>query len=259
MYGLITHPLVPLRAYNSERSEMVSQLLFGEYVKILVKQEKWLYVENITDGYTGWADIRMINPVTDSTFLKSRHQKADRLQHPYNIIYNTKINQSKLLPGGSIIYDLSGDEFSADGEIWSLIEPDSLAVGRFDVHRILETAIQYLNAPYLWGGKSVLGIDCSGLVQVVYGIGGYLLPRDASQQVLQGELVDFLSESMPGDLAFFGSEEGSITHVGILVDNASIIHASGWVKIENIDSQGIISSKTGEYTHQLRVIKRIIC
>jgi cell wall-associated NlpC family hydrolase len=259
MYGLITHPLVPLRAYNSERSEMVSQLLFGEYVKILVKQEKWLYVENITDGYTGWADIRMINPVTDSTFLKSRHQKADRLLHPYNIIYNTKINQSKLLPGGSIIYDLSGDEFSADGEIWSLIEPDSLAVGRFDVHRILETAIQYLNAPYLWGGKSVLGIDCSGLVQVVYGIGGYLLPRDASQQVLQGELVDFLSESMPGDLAFFGSEEGSITHVGILVDNASIIHASGWVKIENIDSQGIISSKTGEYTHQLRVIKRIIC
>jgi len=259
MYGLITHPLVPLRAYNSERSEMVSQLLFGEYVKILVKQEKWLYVENITDGYTGWADIRMINPVTDSTFLKSRHQKADRLLHPNNIIYNTKINQSKLLPGGSIIYDLSGDEFSADGEIWSLIEPDSLAVGRFDVHRILETAIQYLNAPYLWGGKSVLGIDCSGLVQVVYGIGGYLLPRDASQQVLQGELVDFLSESMPGDLAFFGSEEGSITHVGILVDNASIIHASGWVKIENIDSQGIISSKTGEYTHQLRVIKRIIC
>lgn len=259
MYGLITHPLVPLRAYNSERSEMVSQLLFGEYVKILVKQEKWLYVENITDGYTGWADIRMINPVTDSAFLKSRHQKADSLLHPYNIIYNTKINQSKLLPGGSIIYDLSGDEFSADGEIWSLIEPDSLAVGRFDVHRILETAIQYLNAPYLWGGKSVLGIDCSGLVQVVYGIGGYLLPRDASQQVLQGELVDFLSESMPGDLAFFGSEEGSITHVGILVDNSSIIHASGWVKIENIDSQGIISSKTGEYTHQLRVIKRIIC
>ena len=259
MYGLITHPLVPLRAYNSERSEMVSQLLFGEYVKILEKQEKWLYVENITDGYTGWADIRMINPVTDSTFLKSRQQKSDRLLHPYNIIYNTKINQSKLLPGGSIIYDLSGDEFSADGEIWSLIEPDSLAVGRFDVHRILETAIQYLNAPYLWGGKSVLGIDCSGLVQVVYGIGGYLLPRDASQQVLQGELVDFLSESMPGDLAFFGSEEGSITHVGILVDNATIIHASGWVKIESVDSQGVISSKTGEYTHQLRVIKRIVC
>lgn len=259
MYGLITHPLVPLRAGNSERSEMISQLLFGEYVKILEKHEKWLYVENITDGYTGWADIKMINPVTDSVFQKSRQQKTNRLLHPYNIIYNTKTNQSKLLPGGSVIHDLNGDEFSVDGEIWSLIEPDSFVCGKFvDVHRILETAKQYLNAPYLWGGKSVLGIDCSGLVQVVYSVGGYMLPRDASQQVVQGELVDFLSESMPGDLAFFGSEEGDITHVGILIDNASIIHASGWVKIENIDSQGIISSKTGEYTHQLRVIKRII-
>lgn len=259
MYGLITHPLVPLRAGNSERSEMISQLLFGEYVKILEKHEKWIYVENITDGYTGWADIKMINPVTDSVFQKSRQQKTNRLLHPYNIIYNTKTNQSKLLPGGSVIHDLNGDEFSVDGEIWSLIEPDSFVCGKFvDVHRILETAKQYLNAPYLWGGKSVLGIDCSGLVQVVYSIGGYMLPRDASQQVVQGELVDFLSESMPGDLAFFGSEEGDITHVGILIDNASIIHASGWVKIENIDSQGIISSKTGEYTHQLRVIKRII-
>lgn len=259
MYGLITHPLVPLRAGNSERSEMISQLLFGEYVKILEKHEKWLYVENITDGYTGLADIKMINPVTDSVFQKSRQQKTNRLLHPYNIIYNTKTNQSKLLPGGSVIHDLNGDEFSVDGEIWSLIEPDSFVCGKFvDVHRILETAKQYLNAPYLWGGKSVLGIDCSGLVQVVYSIGGYMLPRDASQQVVQGELVDFLSESMPGDLAFFGSEEGDITHVGILIDNASIIHASGWVKIENIDSQGIISSKTGEYTHQLRVIKRII-
>lgn len=234
-------------------------MLFGEYVKILEKHEKWLYVENITDGYTGWADIKMINPVTDSVFQKSRQQKTNRLLHPYNIIYNTKTNQSKLLPGGSVIHDLNGDEFSVDGEIWSLIEPDSFVCGKFvDVHRILETAKQYLNAPYLWGGKSVLGIDCSGLVQVVYSIGGYMLPRDASQQVVQGELVDFLSESMPGDLAFFGSEEGDITHVGILIDNASIIHASGWVKIENIDSQGIISSKTGEYTHQLRVIKRII-
>lgn len=258
MYGLITHPLVPLRASNNERSEMISQLLFGEYVKILEKLEKWLYVENTTDGYTGWADAKMINPVSDSLFQQSIQQKADRLLHPYSIIFNTKTNESKLLPGGSIIYDLNGDEFNIDGEVWSLIDPDSLADGNFDVHHILYTAKQYLNAPYLWGGKSVLGIDCSGLVQVVYCIGGYILPRDASQQVVQGELVDFLSESMPGDLAFFGSEEGCITHVGILIDNSTIIHASGWVKIESVDYQGIISSKTGEYTHQLRVIKRIV-
>lgn len=258
MYGIIKHPLVPLRVSNSERSEMTSQLLFGDYVRILEREEKWFYIENITDGYKGWADAKMVTLVTETAFQKSRTQKSDRLLHAYNIIYNTKINQSKLIPGGSTIYDLIDDEFIIDGESWSLIEPDSFAVGYFDRYRIIDTAKQYLNAPYLWGGKSVLGVDCSGLVQLVYAIGGYLLPRDASQQVGQGKLVDFLSESLPGDLAFFGKEDGIITHVGILTDNSSIIHASGWVKIENIDSQGIISSETGEYTHELRVIKRII-
>ncbi|MPN27215.1 hypothetical protein SDC9_174643 [bioreactor metagenome] len=123
---------------------------------------------------------------------------------------------------------------------------------------ILKIATMYLNAPYLWGGKSLLGIDCSGLVQVVFSICGIQLPRDASQQVEKGDLVNFLGEAQQGDLAFFDNEAGNITHVGILLDATRIIHASGWVKIEKIDNHGIISSQTGEYTHKLKVIKRLI-
>jgi gamma-D-glutamyl-L-lysine dipeptidyl-peptidase len=258
MYGLITLPLVPLRASDSEQSEMTSQLLFGEYVKILEQHEKWCFVENNLDKYTGWVNRKMISPVSDEAFLKSRQSTVTKLHRTHTVVYNAKHNHTKLLPGGSLIYDLQGEEFYVGDESWCLIEPYTFQEGKYKVHLLLETAMQYLNAPYLWGGKSVLGIDCSGFVQVVFAIAGYTLPRDASQQVEQGELVDFLSEALPGDLAFFVNETGSVVHVGILVDNKSIIHASGWVKIESFDSQGIISSETGEYTHQLGVVKRII-
>lgn len=258
MYGLITLPVVPLRASDSERSEMISQLLFGEYVKIIDQHEKWLSVENLSDHYSGWVDKKMVTLVTEKDFTEAQQMRIARLFRTYNIIYNARLNQTKLIPGGSVVYDLQSDEFRIGKESWSLIEPDAVKENSFGVDQIVETALQYLNAPYLWGGKTVLGIDCSGLVQIVYAIGGFSLPRDASMQVEYGETISFLSEANAGDLAFFGNEEGGITHVGILTDNAKIIHASGWVKVESIDSQGIISSDTGEYTHYLRVIKRII-
>lgn len=258
MYGLIKLPLVPLRINNSECSEMTSQLLFGEYVRIKEKQEKWIYIENVTDDYSGWIDAKMVMPVTELAFLKSRQMKVCRLQSVYNMIYNAELSQKKLIPGGSFIYELNANDFMIGDEIWTLSEPGAATDGCFNAHRIIETALQYVNAPYLWGGKSVLGIDCSGLVQVVYSIGGYSLPRNAYMQATCGESVFSLSEALPGDLAFFGKEGGGITHVGMLIDNTHIIHASGWVKIEKMDYQGIISSTTGEYTHQLRAIRRIL-
>ena len=111
---------------------------------------------------------------------------------------------------------------------------------------------------YLWGGRNALGIDCSGFTQMMYRIFGIQLPRDASEQVKIGETVDFLTEAQTGDLAFFENKDHKIIHVGMLMDNESIMHASGRVKINRIDATGIVSEEDGQHTHQLRIIKRII-
>jgi cell wall-associated NlpC family hydrolase len=141
--------------------------------------------------------------------------------------------------------------FGFDGQVVKGLEKGS-------VKNILSTAYLFLNAPYLWGGKSPFGIDCSGFTQITYKINGYKLPRDANQQVELGEPLSFVEEAEAGDLAFFDNEEGKIVHVGILLDNQQIIHASGCVKIDKFDHYGIFSSDTKKYSHTLRVIKRIL-
>jgi cell wall-associated NlpC family hydrolase len=123
---------------------------------------------------------------------------------------------------------------------------------------LINTAYMYLNAPYLWGGKSVFGIDCSGFTQMVYKLNGYKLLRDAAQQASQGEVLSFIEESEPGDLAFFDNEEGKIIHVGIMLENNYIIHASGKVRIDRLDHLGIYNAELNRHTHRLRVIKKII-
>lgn len=124
--------------------------------------------------------------------------------------------------------------------------------------KIINTALKYFNAPYLWGGRTPLGIDCSGLTQIVYKIAGLNLPRDAYQQAQLGEHFSFLEEALPGDLAFFDNELGEIIHVGIIWEKNKIIHASGKVRIDNIDHAGIFNLETHRYTHQLRLMKRIV-
>ncbi|HOG04681.1 MAG: NlpC/P60 family protein [Paludibacter sp.] len=263
-YGFVKLPLVPVRAADNERSEMTTQLLFGEYVKIIDEQEKWLYIKNIRDGYQGWADRKMITGVPESIFLKSKQMKVTKVCTPYALIHNQVLNQSMLIPGGSLLYDLQANVFKLYGETWTLMDINC-ALNSFNQtsdentsrELLINTAMSYINVPYLWGGKSVLGIDCSGLVQTVYSIAGFSLPRDASQQAQHGTLVESLSDAVIGDLAFFGDTKGKITHVGILKNNTEVIHASGWVKVDRIDEYGIISSITGEYTHKLQTISRI--
>ena len=122
---------------------------------------------------------------------------------------------------------------------------------------LVNTALHYLNSPYMWGGKSPFGIDCSGFVQCVYQLHGVQLPRDAYLQAEHGETLGFIDESEAGDLAFFDDEEGKITHVGIIMSDYHIIHAFGQVRIDRLDQTGIFNNALNKHTHKLRVIKKI--
>jgi len=257
MLGIISIPLVPLRESENERSEMTSQLLFGECVEVLEAHDNWLLVQNLSDKYIGWADRKMIqilNEVGKRTILKKKPWCVSNQLLVYKDV-NSKLDM--ILPGGSMIHDFDGIgkneyDFTLSRSGNYLISDVISGSG------LIDFAKKYLNTPYLWGGKTILGIDCSGFVQVVFSIFGIQLPRDASQQVEQGNVIDFLTEVKAGDLAFFENSDGKIIHVGILINSKMIIHASGWVKIDTIDSQGIFSIQMGEYTHKLRVIKRLI-
>jgi len=257
MKGLICLPLVPLRQNDSDRSEMTSQLLFGERVEILETREKWILVRNIADNYTGWADRKMIQ-IIDNKDNSDNGTELYCISYPLVTCHTKDNSETLLLPGGSKINRLQGNKAIIAGKTFYIDPIDIIMTDEISGERLISLAKQYLNAPYLWGGKSIMGIDCSGFVQVIYDMCGIQLPRDASQQVECGKLINNISELQAGDLAFFKNQDGKIMHVGMMINKHQIIHASGCVKIERLDEKGIISNQTGEYSHSLSILKRII-
>ena len=253
MFGICNLAIIPVRAEASDRSEQVSQLLFGEHFKIIELTAKWAQVEIAYDGYIGWIDAKQYQLISqeDYAFLNETASilNADLIEYittPNNQLMPVSLGASLSFLEHSII---NASHYSFDGTKVSGIKPKS---------EILKTAFLYLNAPYLWGGKTPFGIDCSGFTQMVYKLNGYHLLRDASQQATQGVPLSFIEESEPGDLAFFDNEEGNIIHVGIMMENNYIIHASGKVRIDRLDHLGIYNAETNRHTHKLRVIKKII-
>lgn len=249
-YGICNLAIVPVRADASDRSEQVTQLLFGEAFEILEWKEKWVQIKTAADQYTGWIDrlqFTMLGHMDYQSLLQAPAPLTYRaVTQAWKITDNTII----YLPAGSSLTFLEGTTSHIGNQKVEIIgeigESDNLA----------NIARSYLNTPYLWGGRTHFGIDCSGFTQVVYRLAGISIKRDASQQVLQGEAVTELSNSRLGDLAFFNNPEGRITHVGIMLNNSQIIHASGKVKIDAIDNEGIWSEELKRYTHKLHSIKR---
>lgn len=223
--------VAPLRAENSHQSEMVSQLLYGENVEILETLGGFSKIRMDFDQYEGWVDSKQIN-----TF-DSRDS---------NSIIITDNFISTELPEGKIL-------LSAGSEV----DVKYLSHAQNAVSTISETALSFLNVPYLWSGRSYFGIDCSGFTQIVYKIHGRKLPRDAYQQAEIGSVLDFIEESEPGDLAFFDDSEGKIVHVGIMLADQQIIHAYGKVRIDTLDSLGIFNKDLNRHTHKLRFVKRM--
>jgi len=262
MFGINLNSVLPMRSEAREQSEMCSQLLFGEHFEILEEGEKFYYIESIQDKYKGWVDKKMITPISENLAKDLTEDEHAITNKPIANCFIESKNENIILSGGSSVpfYDPKKESFTIGEKVFHISkEQVNLPLTKnFSGDEMLSIAFMYLNTPYLWGGRNSLGIDCSGFVQVVLSICGKEFPRDCAQQVEQGTLVSFLPEARSGDLAFFENTAGVVSHVGILINNNQIIHASGRVKIESIDAQGIIHEETGNYTHQLRLIKRIL-
>lgn len=253
MYGICNLAIIPLRIEPSDRSEQVSQVLFGEHFEILEQQKQWFKIRLQFDNYEGWIDSKQCQIITENDFTEISNS-AQILNHDLVEYVTTGDNLLIPIPIGASLSFLNYDSINKNN-----IEFEGLKVtGIKPKSELIKTAYMYLNAPYLWGGKTPFGIDCSGFTQMVYKLNGYKLLRDASQQSTQGEALSFIEESEPGDLAFFDNEEGKIIHVGIIMNDNYIIHASGKVRIDRLDHLGIYNAETNRHTHKLRVIKKII-
>ncbi len=251
--------IAPVRSSPSDKEEIVTQLLFGELVDIidLSKSKKnWCQIRCDWDGYEGWMDIRQLQ------MISPEEVESYRVDHAYCLdLVSTLTNNDHFLPitMGATLPNFDGFNLHVCDKHYTF---GGQAIRQENIKAtpeiIIKLARRYLYAPYLWGGRSPFGIDCSGFTQTVFKMAGIKLRRDASQQIEQGKLIDFVEQAQPADLAFFDNDKGRIVHVGIVMDCGFIIHASGQVRIDKLDHYGIFNEKTGIYSHKLRIIKRLL-
>lgn len=256
-FGICPLSVVPIRSNSTNKSEMVSQLLFGELVEILEsKGRQWSKIRCQWDNFVGWVSSSQLKAITPSEFEDFQTNYAYSLELMQPVMGNKQyipITLAARLPNFDGIRFMLGDEaFTFSGQA---VFPKDIAPG---AEFILKIARKYINAPFLWGGRSPFGLDSAGFTQVVYKMAGIKLPREAGEQVYVGEAVDFAEQARPGDLAFFENRNNRIHHVGIILPEQQIIHAYGNVRIDKLDHYGIYNEEETRYTHKLRVIKRVL-
>lgn len=255
LFGICNLSIVPVRAEESDKSEMISQVLFGEHFEIIEKTKNWSKIRISFDNFEGYIDNKQYQEITEDFYnsiernnLTFSGEILDFVTSENNDLTTIAIgSQLPVFNNGNL--KLGSKSYRYDNNVFS---------SQLSKSEILKIAFTYLNSPYLWGGKTPFGIDCSGFTQMVYKLSGYKLPRDAKEQAKQGEVLSFIEESEPGDLAFFDNEEGEIIHVGIVLNDYNIIHAHGKVRIDTLDHSGIFNADIQKHTHKLRVIKKMI-
>jgi cell wall-associated NlpC family hydrolase len=253
--GICILPMIPVREKPSDKTQMINQLLFGDVVQIKDRHKSWLFTEASHDSYAGWVDEKQISFPPSAFFEQIENEEPVFLSEKYAVAHGK--NGSRLsLVMGSRLPGFDKNTFHIGDSNYKLPGAVHILRGEQKQEVMIKTAKKFLGSPYLWGGRSFFGNDCSGFTQIVYRMCGYNLPRDSSQQAEQGLLVSFIEEAKPGDLAFFEDEEGHIVHVGIMLSNHQIIHSSGQVRIDTIDHEGIFNKAAKQYTHKLRFIKR---
>ena len=233
--GICTVSVAPIRAQHSHQSEMTSQLLYGETFEIIKEAGDFLKIKMDFDGYEGYVSKHQISTSFEEKIFEI---KPEIISETFIIAH---------LPEGKML-------LSRGSEIRLKSDRNTI---KLSLENIAETAKSFLNFPYLWSGRSFFGVDCSGFVQLVYKVHDISLPRDSAHQAQIGEVLSFVEESKPGDLAFFENEEGLITHVGMMLNNHEIIHAFGKVRIDSLDSTGIFNKDLNKHTHKLRFIRSL--
>lgn len=255
--GICLLSVVPCRKEASNTSEMVTQLLFGEHYTVKEQTESWVNIVTAYDNYDCWINRKQHTKISEAAFKLLDLQSPVVTTELFQNITNKTSGLSFPIPIGSTLPGFMNKECKVENLVFSFEGKTTGTSVKKTSEEIINTAKLFLNAPYLWGGKTVFGIDCSGFTQIVYKLNGYKLPRDAYQQAELGHPLSFVEEAQAGDLAFFDNEEGKIVHVGILLSNTEIIHASGQVRIDKFDHYGIFHSVNKKYSHMLRVIKRV--
>jgi hypothetical protein len=256
-YGICPLSIIPIRISPSHRSELISQMLFGEMAEVLeAKGKHWLRIICETDGFIGWVEREQLLPISENNFLKYKNNFAyclEILQPAIGIDSYIAVTMGAKLPEyDGLRFSLNKLKYSFSGQALS---NDNL---KATPEMIVKLARKYLNTPYLWGGRSPLGIDSSGLVQMVYQMAGISIPRDPQEQVKCGTSVEFIALAQPGDIAFFENKYGKIVHSGILLSDNQLLHALGKVKIDILDHYGVFDINKNIYLKSLRIIKRLL-
>lgn len=252
-FGICILNSISVRIEPSNKSEMTSQILFGEHFIVLEVKNHWLYVKVAFDGFKGWVDVKQVEEISTEYYEQLQNENSFFLQELVSFVSLEK--DLNLISLGATLPNLINDSFLINKRTYQ-IDANTKAY-ELTQDKIIDIAFMYLNAPFLWGGKTPLGIDSAGFTQMVYKMNGYKLFRDVVSQSRQGEALSFIEESTPGDLAFFDDEEGIIRHVGIILANNFIIHASGKVRLDRLDQSGIYNEETNRHTHKLRIIKKM--
>lgn len=250
-YGACILAVIPARASDSDAAEILSQIIFGEHFEVLEEKEKWTFVRTAKDDYECWICSKQWTEIDKDMYedLMAVHPVCADF---HATATNTNTNETIHLTMGAILPEFNGTTFKLAGDEWTY----SGTISEQDPKNLISYAMSVLNAPYLWGGRTPYGIDCSGLTKLSMRMCGIQIPRDAWQQGEVGETVDFIDNAKPGDLAFFDNAKGRITHVSIIMENGMTVHASGQVRVDKIDHKGIFREDWGKYTHDLRIIKR---
>ena len=253
-FGICHLNFIAIRNEPSDRSEMVSQILFGETFQVLISDGDWIKIHLDYDFYEGWVLKKQVSELTETSYKRISANNNTCSDEMVTFIQD-KHDQLQILTLGACLPEFKNGQFSIadntyefDGDVISEKMPKL---------NLVRTAYKFVNTPYLWGGRTVFGVDCSGFTQMVYKINGHQLFRDAHQQASQGEVLSFIEECEPGDLAFFDNEAGEIIHSGIVLANNYIIHCNGKVRIDRLDSSGIYNVETKRHTHKLRVMKQL--